>query len=444
VPPFRQVQSNEKCQSEHAPFFAVRKPSPSQSASGAVTVQATEGVTPLTGSLEQLSLAPLENGGESVRNRSLTYGGSALLDVLRFGAACTVLLSHFGHAGLSVGFPDYTAAGHLAVAVFFVLSGFVIRYVTQSRETTISKFFVDRASRIYSVAGPALVITVVCEFAAWNIRRPAVTPEPFPWHDVPLQIGANLLFQAQDWGYEINPLHNDAFWSLSFECLYYLVYGLLFFRVRGRLPLCLLLLLVAGPSIVLMFPVWLLGCLAFDTYQRLRTSRFGVYLSLFALAAMLSVLFAARVPLRNFAISTNEAHRTAWLSDLLLKVPHHHLVFANGSVPWLSRASTSFVGVGIVTAVFITCALLLLDSPRLQIPTAVGRWIRILADSTFALYLLHLPFLILIVTAMGTPIHGWWLSSLVLSLIILSCVGLTFPLDAFKRYLRLRMALLWP
>jgi surface polysaccharide O-acyltransferase-like enzyme len=119
-------------------------------------------------------------------------------------------------------------------------------------------------------------------------------------------------------------------------------------------------------------------------------------------------------------------------------------VFANGSVPWLSRASTSFVGVGIVTAVFITCALLLLDSPRLQIPTAVGRWIRILADSTFALYLLHLPFLILIVTAMGTPIHGWWLSSLVLSLIILSCVGLTFPLDAFKRYLRLRMALLWP
>jgi peptidoglycan/LPS O-acetylase OafA/YrhL len=381
-----------------------------------------------------------------VCDRNLTHGGSALLDVLRFGAACTVLLSHLGHAGLSVGLPDYSAAGHLAVAVFFVLSGFVIRYVTISRESTVNKFFVDRASRIYSVTVPALVITVACEFAAWNIwqYRPAMNSEPFPWHNLPLQIGANLLFQSQDWGYEVNPLHNDAFWSLSFECLYYLAYGLLFYRIRGRLPLCLLLLLVAGPSIALLFPVWLLGCLAFDMYQRLSASRLGVYLSSFVLTAMLSVLFAARVPLHNFAISTDEAHRTAWLSHLLAQVPHSHFVFENGRVPWLSRASASFVGVGIVTAVFINCALVLLDRTRAHMPTAVWRWIRVVADSTFVLYLFHLPFLILIVTLMGRPIHGWWLSSLVLSLIILSCVGLTFPLDAFKRYLRMRMALLWP
>jgi peptidoglycan/LPS O-acetylase OafA/YrhL len=403
-----------------------------------IRLKGPPGAAPLTGSVEHLSLPPLLNGGERVSNRRLTSSGSALLDVLRFGAACTVLLSHFGHTGLSAGFPDFTAAGHLAVAVFFVLSGFVIRFVTLNREATVNKFFADRASRIYSVAGPALVITVVCEFAAWNIRRsyPSLTSEPFPWHNLPVQIGANLLFQSQDWGYEINPLHNDAFWSLSFECLYYAVYGLFFYRVRGRLPLCLLLLLVAGPSIVLMFPVWLLGCLAFDTYQRLSTSRFGVSLSLFVLAATLSVLFVARAPLHKFAECTNEAHRTAWLSHCLLQVPHYRFVFANGRVPWLSRASTSFVGVGIVTAMFITCALLLLNSPRVQIPTIVAGWVRILGDSTFVLYLLHLPFLILIVTAMGKPIHGWRFASLVLSLVILSCVGLTFPLDALKRYLR--------
>ena len=84
-------------------------------------------------------------------NGKLSRGGSILLDVLRFGAACTVLLSHFGLAGLSVGFPDYTVAGHLAVAVFFVLSGFVIRYVTLTREASAKEYLIDRASRIYSV-----------------------------------------------------------------------------------------------------------------------------------------------------------------------------------------------------------------------------------------------------------------------------------------------------
>ncbi len=98
-------------------------------------------------------------------------------------------------------------------------------------------YFIDRASRIYSVVVPALVITVLCEIAARAFYRPMFVFPPLPWHDLPFQIGANLIFQAQDWGYEISPLSNDAFWSLSFECLYYVVYGLLFYRVRGGVPL---------------------------------------------------------------------------------------------------------------------------------------------------------------------------------------------------------------
>ena len=368
----------------------------------------------------------------------LSREGSILLDVLRFGAACTVLLSHFGSAGVSIGFPGITAAGHLAVAIFFVLSGFVIRYVTLTREATAKDYLIARTSRIYSVAAPALAITVICEFAAWKINPQyyALIRRPFPWSDVPLQIGANLIFQAQDWGYGISPLSNAPFWSLSFECLYYAIYGLFFYRIRGRVPLSFLLLLCAGPSIALMFPVWLLGCLAHDAYRKLSAGRRGIAISSVVFASMILVLLSAGARIREFLVATNEEHRTAWLTRLLLRVPHHQLALADGPVPWLTNASSSFLVVGLATAVFTSWALLFLDGLKLEIPAAVARWIRLVADSTFTLYLLHVPLLIAVVCVLGRPIRGWGLSTSVLGLIILSCAGLAILLNAFKHSLR--------
>lgn len=376
-----------------------------------------------------------------VTRAKLSPGGSILLDTLRFGAACTVLLSHFGHSGISVGFPDLTAAGHLAVAVFFVLSGFVIRYVTLTREASAREYLIDRTSRIYSVVAPALAITVLCEFAAWWIFPGyyALVRQPFQWRDVPFQIGANLVFQAQNWGYETNPLSNGPFWSLSFECLYYAVYGLIFYRVRGRKLLCFLLLLTGGPSIALMFLVWLLGCLAFDAYQKLSTSRIGVAASSGLLAGMVCFMYATRVGIREFLLATDDAHRAAWLLRVLPPASHHELSDAAGQVPWLAHASASFFVVGLTTAVFATWALVLLDSLRAEIPASVVRWVRLVADSTFTLYLLHVPVLIVVVCALGTPIQGRAFSTVVLLLIIFGCVALAIPLDGFKRSLRLRM-----
>jgi peptidoglycan/LPS O-acetylase OafA/YrhL len=376
-----------------------------------------------------------------VSRAKLSRGGSILLDMLRFGAACTVLLSHFGHPGISVGFPDLTAAGHLAVAVFFVLSGFVIRYVTLTREASAREYLIDRTSRIYSVVAPALAMTVLCELAAWRMypRCYALLRQPFQWRDVPFQIGVNLVFQAQNWGYATSPLSNGPFWSVSFECLYYAVYGLVFYRIRRRVLLCFLLFIIGGPSIALMFPVWLLGCLAFDAYQKLSTNRIGVAVSSGAFASMVCFLFAARVRIRGFLVATDDAHRGAWLVRLLPHAPHHELLYADGQIPWLTHASASFYVVGFATAVFATWALLLLDTLRTEIPAPVARWIRLVADSTFTLYLLHMPVLIVLVCVLGKPIQGWGFSTLVLALVILSCVGLAIPLDAFKRSLRLRM-----
>jgi peptidoglycan/LPS O-acetylase OafA/YrhL len=374
----------------------------------------------------------------SVPRGKLSREGSILLDVLRFAAACTVLLSHFGYAQVASGFPNIASAGHLAVAIFFVLSGFVIRYVTLTREATAQEYLIARTSRIYSVVAPALVITVICEFAAWRINPQyyALLSRPFAWSDVPLQIVANLIFQAQDWGYGISPLSNAPFWSLSFECLYYAIYGLFFYRVRGRVPLSFLLLLCAGPSIALMFPVWLLGCVAFDAYRKLSTSRMGIGISSAVFASMSLVLFLARARIREFLVATDEVHRTAWLTRLMLRVPHHQVALADGQIPWLANASASYFVVGFATAVFTSWALLSLDHLKVGIPEAVARWIRLVADSTFALYLLHLPLLIAIVCVLGRPIPSRGFSAAVLGLIILTCVGLAIPLNSLKYSLR--------
>ena len=288
---------------------------------------------------------------------------------------------------------------------------------------------------------PALLITIACEVAASSLypHYYLTVRRPFLWRDVPLQICANLTFQAQDWGYDVSPLSNGPFWSLSFECVYYAVYGLMFYGVRGSKPLCILILILAGPSIALMLPVWLLGCWSFDAYRKLRSSPRGIPLSSVTLGVIIVVSIAARVKLREALLAINEAHRTAWLSRMLLHAPGHHIVFEGDRVPWLSSASASFFVVGIATAAFTTWALLVVEPIGIDMGGLFPRGIRLLANSTFALYLMHLPLLILIVCALGHPIGSWGPAALVLSLIITTCACLAIPLDGLKRYLRRRM-----
>jgi peptidoglycan/LPS O-acetylase OafA/YrhL len=53
--------------------------------------------------------------------------------------------------------------GAEAVDVFFVLSGFVIGYATDSRERTPLTYAINRLARIYSVAIPALAATFILD-----------------------------------------------------------------------------------------------------------------------------------------------------------------------------------------------------------------------------------------------------------------------------------------
>lgn len=197
---------------------------------------------------------------------------SCHLDLVRFVAAFAVLLAHLALAP----FTDdalWWPLGHYgeaAVAVFFVLSGYVIAYVTQARETDGRRFAVGRFSRLMSVAVPALLVTAASD-AVVAFLQPAFYARPEVGGSTGLWSGylASLLF-INEWRIfglgAVFPGSNSPWWSLSFEATYYLVAGLfLYFRRRWWFLLAFLVLVLAGRTVIALFPLWLLG---FALYSR--------------------------------------------------------------------------------------------------------------------------------------------------------------------------------
>jgi len=89
---------------------------------------------------------------------------SVFLDALRLITAIVVVLYHarddsLGGDALAFGY-QY---GWDAVKVLFVLSGFVIAHVTETKAPSWLQFSRDRLSRLYSVVVPALILTVLAD-----------------------------------------------------------------------------------------------------------------------------------------------------------------------------------------------------------------------------------------------------------------------------------------
>ena len=79
----------------------------------------------------------------------MTNALSLYLDALRFSAAFTVFLSHYAVVRYSGGlFWQMMPYGRTAVLVFFVLSGFVIAWVTETRERTLQEYTLSRIARL--------------------------------------------------------------------------------------------------------------------------------------------------------------------------------------------------------------------------------------------------------------------------------------------------------
>lgn len=187
---------------------------------------------------------------------------SLYLDTIRFMAAMAVFLFHAANKRFfGVNIPIFSWYGSEAVAVFFVVSGYVIEYVTETKEKTATSYFKARAVRIYSVIVPALLLTYVLD--SWGsahnpsyynqARNYSGDHSPLRFLQI-ISLTGEILNQHFVFG------SNEPLWSIGFECLYYLEFGILIFWKNNASKLfAIALILLGAPKITLYFPLWLFG-----------------------------------------------------------------------------------------------------------------------------------------------------------------------------------------
>jgi peptidoglycan/LPS O-acetylase OafA/YrhL len=191
---------------------------------------------------------------------SLSHETSLYLDAVRFTAAFIVFLGHFSTYAISGGlFWQIAPFRHDAVVVFFVLSGFVIAHAVAKGERDAARYFINRAARIYSVAVPAIAITLALDFVASRLD-PAYCARGCSPGSQWQQVLTSMTFTNQLWNFGMFPGTDGPYWSLGFEVPYYAVFGAaLFARGPWRVILPLALLALTGPTVAALFPLWLLG-----------------------------------------------------------------------------------------------------------------------------------------------------------------------------------------
>lgn len=281
------------------------------------------------------------------------------------------------------------AYGSAAVAMFFVLSGYVIAFVVDSREKTAAQYVTNRLARLYSVVAVALVVTLACDTIGMLVD-PALYSIPKVLDKRPdLASYAASLFFVQEFHAlglgGVAPGTNNPFWSLSFEAAYYALAGIILFAPRwASVPAALALMAAAGNTITALFPVWLLGFLAYHYRDKLRMPA--------ALALVLFVGSGIAMVIMPFV---------TWR----LGSGHFDLWFPWGRGPF-NRQIVYDYAVGAACAVNIIAARAVMTE-RLKMSESavtVARW---LGSLTFPLYCLHFPMLCLLAAVSPFDRASW-------------------------------------
>lgn len=325
---------------------------------------------------------------------------SVLLDMLRGLAAVLVLLDHWRN----LMFVDYpmltqphwvlaavpyllTSAGHQAVVVFFVLSGYLVggsvfRSLDSGRWNWLN-YLLHRLVRLWIVLVPGLLLCVAWDLLGLHLHRAPLlygganynhlVSAVLPRLSV-LVFTGNVFFVG---GLHVPTLGSDgALWSLAFEFWYYLLFPLALILMRRqtswrtRIVLGAVLLVcvaVAGRSVLESFPIWLLGA----WLARVRVPRPG----------------------RLFS------------QGILVIYP---LIFFGTIKLHLLPGLWQDYGLGLATAALLL--VLLTKTEKADAGRLYNRFSRVLASFSFTLYVAHLPLLLLLTSLLegdGRWQPGW-------------------------------------
>ncbi len=345
---------------------------------------------------------------------------SLYLDLVRFGAALLVMLTHLAYPRFSGGqLLPLRTYGNDAVMVFFVLSGYVITYTAVHRDGEFGEFVLNRCARLYSVALPAIALTLVLDqIGRWL--------SPALYHGFQYQDGEPvtrvlraLSFSNELWFQSWRLFSNGPYWSLGYEFWYYALFACAWYlRGAGRALALLAVTALIGPKILLLLPVWTLGVLAYRVNTR----------------HTLSVRFGAALCLSSIALYI--AFRAGGLRDALLEWTYGALGrhFVEHTLHWSNEFLASYV-IGLLVAMnFIgmhACAPAVERVlVRFEIP------IRAWAGCTFSLYLCHYPLLQCLAASGWFDPHSPLAIALLGVLTLLLCRALASVTEARKDVVR--------
>jgi peptidoglycan/LPS O-acetylase OafA/YrhL len=366
---------------------------------------------------------------------------SVLLDLLRGLAALLVLGEHWRNL-FFIDYRDVTAhrkalllpyllttAGHQAVVIFFVLSGYLIggSVLRSLRTGTWSwrLYMTHRLVRLWLVLIPGLLLCLLCDETAMglhlapllyggiNLNHMTIYPIASV---ISFKIFLGNLFFVQGWGTPVLGTDN-ALWSLSLEFWYYVLFplGVMVLARRssvGMRVVCVaalaVLALLLNRGIFLYMPIWLLGVVLLF----LPTPRIANGLRWVAAALYVPVVFYLAVG-RNLP--------GLWADSLL----------------------------GLVTLPFVWVLL----SARSRADASLW-WVRAargLSRFSFTLYVVHVPFLFFM-AALG-PRDGRWAPTAPHVLVALGMLAATlayayavawateFRTDTVRRFVERRLGL---
>ncbi|MFM5918026.1 MAG: acyltransferase family protein [Novosphingobium sp.] len=321
-------------------------------------------------------------------------GLSLYLELLRLLAASEVVLFHInGFALLGGHRAAWNAFGHEAVVIFFVLSGFVIAFAADTREKTAKSYLTSRLTRIYSVAVPCLLATLLFDRIGQAVV-PSLYAGLITDDSALVRLALGSLFLNESWTVSAQMFSNTPYWSIAYEFWYYMIFaGLFYFRGWARIALTALACLIAGYKILLLFPIWALG---WAVYRWSRNHEVRPWLGAFLFVQPALVLYLVdSLQLTRIAGEwlAGTMGQDAWriglswsryvLTDTLLGLSMAgHFIGAAAIAPWLDRLLKP------------------LASPV--------KW---LTARSFTLYLLHQPAMLMagaVLITLGVPLLGSW------------------------------------
>ena len=344
---------------------------------------------------------------------------SIYLDLVRFTAACLVYLYHSNQRWLIADPLPASDYGHSSVIVFFVLSGFIIAYITDTREKQLATYAASRISRIYSVALPAVLLTVFLDGIG---RKIYPMPYNYPFDAIALRATTSLLMLNEWWFLSITSFSNVPYWSIGYEMWYYVFFGVAIFLPKPmRAILLLLLAMVIGPKVVLLAPIWLLGVVLYRWKSLQAIPEYAAWLLLVGTVAGIAAFHQAGV-----------SEKLANLLQVQLgKTWYEELTFSNHFL-------ADYILGGLV---FLNFAAMRTVSHRIApILNRLERPIRFLAAHTLSLYLLHQPlFLFWGAIIRGDPSGSvfWWTTT---GMVVFSVFAVSFVTERRRHVLTKRLA----